>query len=490
MDREPGCPPAQGLYDPRHEKDACGVGFVVHVKGVRSHGIVTQALQLLVNLLHRGACGCEVNTGDGAGILIQMPDKFLRKETRNLGITLPPAGEYGAGCVFLPREPSARATIEALIEQIVQEEGQTVLGWRDLPTDDRLVGASAAAVAPYFKQIFVGASADLKASSLPDLERRPDVVPTFSSAAFERKLYVIRKRIEHAVDTLPISSADRKYFYIPSLSANTLIYKGMLIADQIETMFPDLVDPAVESALALVHQRFSTNTFPSWPLAHPYRYIAHNGEINTLRGNINWMHAREAMCESDLLGDDLKKILPVIREGGSDTATFDNVLEFLVMTGRSLPHAVLMMIPEPWAGHESMSAERKAFYEYHATMMEPWDGPASIAFTDGTVIGAVLDRNGLRPSRYYVTKDDLVVMASEVGVLDIPEENILLKGRLHPGRIFLDRYQSRGASSPTRKSSATSRPSSRTASGWPRTWWRSKISSRRPFCRCPTITRC
>ena len=260
---------------------------------------------------------------------------------------------------------------------------------------------------------------------------------TDDPAAFERKLYVIRKRIEHAVDRLPISMADRKYFYIPSLSSNTLIYKGMLIADQIETMFPDLTDPDVESALALVHQRFSTNTFPSWPLAHPYRYVAHNGEINTLRGNINWMHAREAMCESDLLGDDLKKILPVIREGGSDTATFDNVLEFLVMTGRSLPHAVLMMIPEPWAGHESMSAERKAFYEYHATMMEPWDGPASIAFTDGKVIGAVLDRNGLRPSRYYVTKDDLVVMASEVGVLDIPEENILLKERLHPGRIFL-----------------------------------------------------
>ena len=398
---------------------------------MRSHAIVKQALQLLVNLLHRGACGCEVNTGDGAGILIQMPDKFLRKEARSLGITLPPAGEYGAGCVFLPRDPSARATIEALIEKIVQEEGQTLLGWRDLPTDDRLVGASAAAVEPYFKQMFIGSG----------VARGLGAVRRAGRAAFERKLYVIRKRIEHAVDRLPISIADRKYFYIPSLSANTLIYKGMLIADQIETMFPDLTDPDVESALALVHQRFSTNTFPSWPLAHPYRYVAHNGEINTLRGNINWMHAREAMCESDLLGDDLKKILPVIREGGSDTATFDNVLEFLVMTGRSLPHAVLMMIPEPWAGHESMSAERKAFYEYHATMMEPWDGPASIAFTDGKVIGAVLDRNGLRPSRYYVTKDDLVVMASEVGVLNIPEENILLKERLHPGPHLPDRHR-------------------------------------------------
>jgi glutamate synthase (ferredoxin) len=430
MDREPGCPPRQGLYDPTFEKDACGVGFVVNVRGVRSHGIVRQALQLLVNLLHRGACGCEVNTGDGAGILIQMPDAFLRKEARSLGIELPPAGEYGAGCVFLPRDPSARATIEALIEEIVQEEGQTLLGWRDLPTDDRLVGASAAAVEPYFKQVFVGRGSDPLFTK--NVKRGSDAV-----TPFERKLYVIRKRIEHAVDKLPIPSIDKKYFYIPSLSANTLIYKGMLIADQIETMFPDLMDPDVASALALVHQRFSTNTFPSWPLAHPYRYIAHNGEINTLRGNINWMHAREAMCESDLLGEDLQKILPVIREGGSDTATFDNVLEFLVMTGRSLPHAVLMMIPEPWAGHESMSPERRAFYEYHATMMEPWDGPASIAFTDGRVIGAVLDRNGLRPSRYYVTKDDLVIMASEVGVLDVPEENILLKERLHPGRIFL-----------------------------------------------------
>src|SRR4051812_14191081 len=419
MERDPGCPPAQGLYDPSLEHDACGVGFVVHVKGVRSHSIVSQALQVLVNLLHRGACGCEVNTGDGAGILIQMPDKFLRKEAKSLGFTLPPEGEYGAGTIFLPRDHDPRATIEALIQKIIQEEGQTVIAWRDLPTDDRLVGASAAAVEPYFKQIFISRAANL------------------DRAMFERKLYIIRKRIEHAVDKLPIPAAEKKYFYIPSLSANTLIYKGMLIADQIETMFPDLADPDVESALALVHQRFSTNTFPSWPLAHPYRYVAHNGEINTLRGNINWMVAREAMCESDLLGGDLKKILPIIREGGSDTATFDNVLEFLVMTGRSLPHSILMMIPEPWSGHETMSAERKAFYEYHAAMMEPWDGPASIAFTDGKVIGAVLDRNGLRPSRYYVTKDDMVIMASEVGVLDIPEENILMKERLHPGRIFL-----------------------------------------------------
>ncbi len=418
---EPGPPPAQGLYDPRHEHDACGVGFVVNIKGVKSHTIVRQALQVLINLLHRGACGCEVNTGDGAGILIQMPDRFLRKEAAKLGIDLPAPKQYGAGLVFLPRDAAQRAEIQRLFDKIIVEEGQRLLGWRDVPTDDCLLGATALAVEPVFKQIFIA--------------RGPGADGADAHGRFERKLYVIRKRIENAVDALDL--AEKKFFYIPSLSSNTLIYKGMLIADQIETMYPDLLEPDVESALALVHQRFSTNTFPSWPLAHPYRYIAHNGEINTLRGNINWMHAREALCQSDLLGADLKKVFPVIREGGSDTATFDNVLEFLVMTGRSLPHAILMMIPEPWQNHESMSPDRRAFYEYHSSLMEPWDGPASIAFTDGTVIGAVLDRNGLRPSRYYVTRDDLVIMASEVGVLDIPPENIRLKERLHPGRIFL-----------------------------------------------------
>ena len=423
-------PGPQGLYDPRLEHDACGVGFVVNIKGQRSHALVRQAFEVVVNLLHRGACGCEANTGDGAGMLIQMPDKFLRKVTAPLGITLPAPHEYGVGMVFLPRDVGQREDIEALFEQIVVEEGQRVLGWRSLPSNDHLLGATARSGEPVFKQLFV--------SQGGQGAQGPGAAGGHTPAAharFERKLYVIRKRVEHAVDRLPLS--EKRFFYVASLSSNTLIYKGMLIADQMETMFPDLADPDVESALALVHQRFSTNTFPSWPLAHPYRYIAHNGEINTLRGNINWMHAREALCQSDLLGDDLAKILPVIREGGSDTATFDNVLEFLVMTGRSLPHAILMMIPEPWSGHESMSAERKAFYEFHASLMEPWDGPASIAFTDGTVIGAVLDRNGLRPSRYYVTKNDLVIMASEVGVLDIPPENIRLKERLHPGRIFL-----------------------------------------------------
>ena len=413
-----GLPPAQGLYDPAHEHDACGVGFVVDIKGRRSHAIVSQALEVLKNLLHRGACGCEVNTGDGAGILIQMPHAFLGRECGRLGIRLPGPGHYGAGLVFLPRDPAQAAECERILEGMVRDEGQTVLGWRDVPTDSSAVGPSARAVEPRFRQIFVG-----RAEGVPD------------RAAFERKLFVIRKRAEHAVAGTGL--AERKFFYVPSLSANTLIYKGMLSADQIEGMFPDVTDPLVDSALALVHQRFSTNTFPSWPLAHPYRMIAHNGEINTLRGNINWMHAREAICRSSVLGEDLKKIMPVVVEGGSDSAVFDNVLEFLVMAGRPLPLAVLMMIPEAWAGHEGMSDERKAFYEYHGCLMEPWDGPASIAFTDGTVIGAVLDRNGLRPSRYYVTKDDMVIMASEVGVLDIPAERVLLKERLHPGRIFL-----------------------------------------------------
>ncbi len=414
----PGLPAAQGLYDPAHEHDACGVGFVVDIKGRQSHAVVSQALTVLKNLLHRGACGCEPNTGDGAGILIQMPHAFLRRECGRLGLTLPDPGHYGAGLVFLPVDPAQADDCRRMLEQIVREEGQTVLGWRRAPTDHGPIGPTARSVEPVFRQVFIG-----RGAGVPDRE------------TFERKLYVIRKRAEHAVRASALP--DRSFFYLPSLSCNTLIYKGMLSADQIETMYADVTDPLVESALALVHQRFSTNTFPSWPLAHPYRYIAHNGEINTLRGNINWMRAREALCRSELLGADLERILPIVIEGGSDSAIFDNVLEFLVMAGRPLPHAVLMMIPEPWAGHESMDEERKAFYEYHSCLMEPWDGPASIAFTDGTVIGAVLDRNGLRPSRYYVTKDGLVVMASEVGVLDIPAERVLLKERLHPGRIFL-----------------------------------------------------
>ena len=415
----------QGLYDPQYEHDACGVGFIVHIKGQRSHAIVENALQLLINLLHRGASGSEVNTGDGAGILVQMPDRFLRREAARLGIDLPPERGYGAGLVFLPKDAGTRAQIEALFESIVREEGQVVLGWRDVPTDDHLLGPTAIAAEPVFRQLFIGRGPGMAA---PGASPEEDL-------AFERKLYVIRKRVEHAVDRLDAPGA--RDFYVCSLSSRTLVYKGMLIASQVATMFPDLSDPEFQSALALVHQRFSTNTFPSWPLAHPYRMIAHNGEINTLRGNINWMKAREALCASETLGDDLRKILPIIREGGSDTATFDNVLEFLVMAGRPLPHAILMMIPEPWSNHESMSPTRRAFYEFHASLMEPWDGPASIAFTDGTVIGAVLDRNGLRPSRYCVTTDDLVIMASETGVIEVPPEKVVLRERLHPGRIFL-----------------------------------------------------
>jgi glutamate synthase domain-containing protein 2/glutamate synthase domain-containing protein 1/glutamate synthase domain-containing protein 3 len=411
-----------GLYRSSDEHDACGVGFVAHVKGRRSPTIVRRALDLLVNLEHRGACGSDPGTGDGAGILVQMPDRFFRRTVR---FALPAAGGYGAGLVFLPRHPAARTACRALVEQIVREEGCHPLGWRRVPTDLDAVGRSAAAVAPAFYQLFVA----------PGPQALPAPPVPLGLPALERKLFVIRKRIEHAIAQL--DAPQRESFYIVSLSANTLIYKGMLTASQIAPMFPDLLDDDFESAIALVHQRFSTNTFPSWPLAHPYRYVAHNGEINTLRGNINWMKAREGLLQSSAFGEDLNKVLPVITPGGSDTATFDNVLEFLVMSGRSLPHAVLMMIPEPWSGNPRMDPALRAFYEYHSSLMEPWDGPASITFTDGTVIGAVLDRNGLRPSRFCLTDDDLVIMASEVGVLDVPAERVIRRDRLRPGKMLL-----------------------------------------------------
>ncbi len=407
--------PAQGLYDPRYEHDACGVGFVVDVKGRRSHRIIADALTVLSNLRHRGACGCEKNTGDGAGILLQVPHAFLKEVCRREKIDLPAPGEYGVGMVFLPRDPTERYKCEKLFEEIVVTEGQRMLGWRTVPTSNSLLGNWASQNEPIVRQVFIG-----RDSKITD------------DMAFERKLYVIRKLAEKG-----IRYASGSHFYIPSLSYKTIVYKGMLMPDQVRPYYPDLDDPAMETAIALVHSRFSTNTFPSWERAHPYRYIAHNGEINTLRGNINWMRAREACMDSDLFGDDLRKLFPVINEDGSDSAMFDNVLEFLVLAGRSLPHAVMMMIPEPWENHESMSDEKRAFYQYHACLMEAWDGPASIAFTDGVRIGAVLDRNGLRPSRYYVTKDDLVIMASEVGVLDVPAERVLQKGRLQPGRMFL-----------------------------------------------------
>ena len=413
-----GPPIAQGLYDPSQEHDACGVGFVVDMKGRKSRKIVENALTILQNLLHRGACGCEENTGDGVGILIQMPHRYYQRVCGEMNITLPAEGEYGAGLIFLPQSPEESEICQQTMANIVAEEGQHLLGWRNVPTDDSLIGESAKSGEPAFKQVFIG-----QGESIDD----PNV--------FERKLYIIRKRVEHEVANSQLSEKDQ--FYIPSLSNKTIVYKGMLTGSQLEPMFPDLSEEDVESALALVHQRFSTNTFPSWQLAQPFRFIAHNGEINTLRGNINWMRAREALCDSSLFGKDLEKIFPIVFEGASDSATFDNVMEFLYMTGRPLSHAILMMIPEAWSGHETMDEERKAFYEYHACLMEPWDGPASIAFTDGDVIGAVLDRNGLRPSRYYVTKDDMVIMASEVGVLEVSPENVEVKERLHPGRIFL-----------------------------------------------------
>jgi len=411
-------PPRQGLYDPAHEHDACGVGFVVDLKGRASNDIVSKALQVLWNLRHRGACGCEKNTGDGAGILLQTPHRFLEEACDRVAIRLPRYSEYGVGMFFLPTQPEARARCKAIVEEVVVSEGQRVLGWRRVPTDNSPIGPTALAGEPSMRQLFIGRSQDLA-----------------DNEAFERKLYVIRRRCEKTVGAC--ASLAGQMFYIPSLSYKTIVYKGMLHAEQLTVYYPDLLDASVESALAMVHSRFSTNTFPNWARAHPYRYVSHNGEINTLRGNINWMHARERLFESDLLGPDLPKILPVIDTTGSDSAMFDNALEMLSLTGRSMPHAMMMMIPEPWSGDSSMSEEKRAFYRYHSCLMEPWDGPASIAFTDGIRIGAVLDRNGLRPSRYCVTRDDLVVMSSEVGVLDIPPDRVLLKGRLQPGRMFL-----------------------------------------------------
>src|SRR5437762_364067 len=413
-----GLPPRQGLYDPWFEHEACGVGFVVNVKGKKSHQIIQQSLQVLRNLDHRGACGCEANTGDGAGILMQMPHTFLQKQCEKLGFKLPRPGQYGVGLVFLPQDPPERQQCERTFEKIVKEEGLKILGWRTVPTNNTSLGATAKASEPFIRQVFIARGRSFK-----------------DDMAFERKLYVIRKRSANLIPQLPLLQA--RYWYVASLSYKTLVYKGMLLTEQVTPYFRDLEDPALESALALVHSRFSTNTFPSWNRAHPYRYLAHNGEINTLRGNINWMHARQAMFESELFGADIGKILPIINTDGSDSAMFDNCLELLVLGGRSLPHAVMMMIPEPWENHESMSPERRAFYEYHSCLMEPWDGPASIAFTDGVRIGAVLDRNGLRPSRYYVTKDDLVIMASEAGVLPVEPERVAIKGRLQPGRMFL-----------------------------------------------------
>jgi glutamate synthase (NADPH/NADH) large chain len=408
----------QGLYDPRNEHDACGVGFVAHIKGRKSHTIVEQGLTVLRNLTHRGAVGWDPKLSDGAGILIQIPDRFYREEMAKAGVKLPPAGQYGVGMVFLPRDPASRIACEYEIERAIKDEGQVLLGWRDVPVDNSDLAEPAKKIEPVIRQVFIGRGKRLTVTD-----------------ALERKLYIIRKSSGHAIQALKLKHG--KEFYVPSMSARTVCYKGMLLANQVGEYYLDLKDARVESALALVHQRFSTNTFPSWDLAHPFRLICHNGEINTLRGNVNWIRARQGAISSPILGDDLAKVWPLIYDGQSDSASFDNALELLVMGGYSVAHAMMTMIPEAWENHMLMDPARRAFYEYHAAMMEPWDGPASIAFTDGRQIGATLDRNGLRPSRYIVTDDDLVIMGSECGCLPVPEERIIKKWRLQPGKMFL-----------------------------------------------------
>ena len=411
-------PVAQGLYDPRNEHDACGVGFVAHIKGKKSHSIIEQGLTVLRNLAHRGAVGWDPKLSDGSGILIQIPDRQLREDMARNGVKLPPLGQYGVGMVFLPRDPASRQACEYELERAVKDEGQVLLGWRDVPVDNSDLAEPAKKIEPVIRQVFIARGRGVTVTD-----------------ALERKLYIIRKSAVHAIQALKI--AHGREYYVPSMSARTLIYKGMLLPHQVGGYYLDLMDARCESALALIHQRFSTNTFPSWDLAHPFRMIAHNGEINTVRGNVNWIRARQGAISSPVLGDDLGKIWPLIYDGQSDSASFDNALELLVMGGYSVAHAVMMMIPEAWENHSLMDPARRAFYEYHAAMMEPWDGPASIAFTDGRQIGATLDRNGLRPSRYIVTDDDLVIMGSECGCLPVPEEKIVKKWRLQPGKMFL-----------------------------------------------------
>jgi len=413
-----GLPAPQGLYHPSQEHDACGIGFVANIKGEKSHDIIEKGIQILINLTHRGACGCDPETGDGAGVLIQIPHNFFARETAKLGFTLPAPGEYGVGMCFLPVEPNERREAEGILERIIREEGLTVLGWRDTPLNINAIGRVARASQPYIEQIFVGHES------------------TYTQDELERRLYVVRKRAEKEVPEAE-GIINVSMFYLPSLSSRTVVYKGLLLAPQIASFYPELSDPEVMSALCLVHQRFSTNTFPTWSLAHPFRLVAHNGEINTLRGNVNWMNARQSILESPLFGDDLKKLFPIIQPGGSDSAAFDNALELLVQSGRSLPHAMAMLIPEAWDGNPHMDENKRAFYEYHCSLMEPWDGPAAVTFTDGRVIGATLDRNGLRPARYVVTHDGMVVLASETGVLPIKPEDVKMKGRLQPGKMFV-----------------------------------------------------
>ncbi|MCK5446281.1 MAG: glutamate synthase subunit alpha, partial [Rhodospirillaceae bacterium] len=412
-------PPRQGLYDPANEHDNCGVGFICHIKNKQSHDIIQKGLEILVNLDHRGAVGADPLAGDGAGIIIQIPHMLLSEDCAKLGFDLPDAGEYAVGQIFLPQDDTSRAACEKALETVIEREGQVLLGWRDVPVDNSCLGETVKPDEPVVRQVFIG---------------RGEGTPV--RGAFERKLYVIRKQSHHAIwDETP--EEDHANFYTCSLSTRTIVYKGMVLSKNLQVYYKDLSDPRSESALALAHQRFSTNTFPSWELAQPFRYLCHNGEINTVRGNINWMAARKHSMKSEVLGKDLDKLWPLIGDGASDSATFDNALELLVAGGYSLSHAMMMMIPEAWDNNPLMDDDRRAFYEYNAALMEPWDGPAAVCFTDGRQIGATLDRNGLRPARYVVTDDDHVIMGSEVGVLEIPESKIVKKWRLQPGKMFL-----------------------------------------------------
>ena len=408
----------QGLYDPAYEHDACGIGFVAHIHGVRSRDVVEKSLEVLHNLTHRSAIAADGCTGDGAGILLQVPHAFLRRVCGPIGISLPDAGSYGVGVLFLPSRRADRLICEHIIEAAVADEGCTVLGWRDVPVDESVLSAPTRRARPAVRQLFVARMG---------VGREVD-----TSSSFEISLYVIRRRIEAALREIPGSDC-----YLASFSSRTVVYKGMLRPDQLAQFYPDLREPDLASAIAMVHSRFSTNTFPSWRLAHPYRFLCHNGEINTLRGNLSWMRVRESIMFSSRFGGRLAALLPVCGENQSDSASLDNALELLTLAGRPLAHAMAMLIPEAWEGHATMPDDRRAFYEYHASLMEPWDGPAAVAFTDGRQIAAMLDRNGLRPARYVVTSDDFVVLASEAGALTIPVENIRAKGRLEPGKMLV-----------------------------------------------------
>ena len=410
-----GLPEKQGLYDPKFEKDNCGIGFIANIKGEKSHEIVEKGLLILKNLSHRGATGCDETTGDGAGIMIQIPHEFFKKKCRENKIDLPQEGKYAVGMVFLPRESDEDLECEGIFETILRKEKLKLLGWRDVEVDRNAIGEIAKGSEPLIKQVFI------------DKE-------DYTTEEFERKLFIVRKKAEKEVRNSKMHN--KGYFYIPSLSSRTIIYKGLLLARQIGSFYKDLEDKDFKSALALIHQRYSTNTFPTWDLAQPFRYLAHNGEINTIMGNRNWMNAREGVLKSDKFKDGLEKLFPILTPNCSDSATLDNAFELLISTGKSLTEAMTMLIPQAWNNNELMDKKEKAYYNYHATIMEPWDGPAAIAFTNGVQLGAMLDRNGLRPSRYTITKDGFVILASETGVLETEPSNVEYSGRLEPGKIF------------------------------------------------------